>query len=194
MKKVLIVVGMLSSLSASALTFHSATSGFKAASVPSGVALDTCQAVGDYSGGCEFTKSGKLRPVGSWDHSDKYNQGLLGTLNVKADHRILLDDNNLLTLSGTLSSGYHSKALTVDPYIEPVIELSSQIREDMFVITHATFGRIGGNVKEEKWKVTASKSGDSYDYSYATARAWTDYSGVELNNNKLIGITFVYKF
>ena len=170
MKKTLALLIVFIPNLASALTFHSGSSGVFDFVVPEGVS---------YSGstGEMFTTKDK--------YTSKYQ-----TLNVQAGHNLLLDKDNLLRFKSRLSTGFDSYALDVNPYIRTSLELVSNIGNNDFIVLYGNLPVIGGKISERK-AIDSKNPGLGY-WSFATAKPWSDYKGVDFI--KKSGVKYIHKF
>ena len=169
MKKILLLAGMVACMNASAFQLPQLTSiGMSQVTVPSGSLAVA------YNGD-------------RYNFSDKYESNV-PTFNLRTSTSHLIDDKTLVRMKYRISTGHYSEALTVSPSISPSVEVIKEIGEDMFILFNLDLPTIG-SIKEKK---LIDKHG--LDFSYATARPWSEYEQAKFNNGSKSSLNFQWKF
>ena len=117
-----------------------------------------------------------------WYNGDKY-EGF--SFNMDMRSYFSLGRRSMLFADLMMSSGHDSQALHVSPYLKTgfgmVHRLTPRIRITGYVVPSFI---LGGTVTEFPW--VNSFRGITRQFSYATARPWSEYEGVELENFSLV--------
>ena len=148
----------------------------KVSSTPSLVAIPT---------GVGTAYNGKI-----WDNGDKYS-GFSFNMDLRSYFQI--NANNMFFTDLSLSSGFDSPALSISPYLKTgfgmVHRLTPRISITGYMVPKFM---LGGSVSETPW-VNEFRGIVRY-FSYATARPWSEYQGVEVNNHALYTVNVNIKF
>ena len=119
-----------------------------------------------------------------WNNGDKYT-GF--SFNVDLRSYFKLSHRSMLFTDLVISTGYDSDALNVAPYMKTGIGMVHRLTPRISITGYVVPSFIvGGSVSESPW--VNEYKGIVRHFSYATARPWSEYQGVELENYSLTTI------